>query len=346
MAEYDEVGGCHRVVYDDGEEAWENLCGDGRVNWKQSAARELQADSEADSEAEAEVEVETEADVAPLKTAPQPQPKRPASPVNLPSEPSQRRQRGGTSEPHAAAQSAFCAGSRGPLRYTADLVEYLPLLVRCPACPPLLCTRTLQHCFAAPSTSPLLPASRRSARRPASCWGAAGSTGMTTSPSYSAYETRHPSWCAAAAGSAPAQVASSHFSSPLWLASQVYSKYETTDRPGKEARSGAGRASVSDLGPRLAMAWSGQEVVAAAVYRHSHEEHPPSKGTAPPIRKRRSGKPRQTEILLFGVSDRCRRKGLGTALFEYVKHLAIVHARISWCYTPSRHRRERPPSGA
>ena len=117
VAEYDEVGGCHRVVYDDGEEAWENLCGDGRsfvVLWRwenlrgrTSASRELQADSEAefeaeaDSEAEAEVEVETEAEVAPPKTASQPQPKRPASPVNPPSEPSQRRQRGSTSEPHA-----------------------------------------------------------------------------------------------------------------------------------------------------------------------------------------------------------------------------------------------------
>ena len=107
VAEYNEAVGCHRVVYDDGEEAWENLCGDGRsfvVLWRwenlrgrTSASRELQADSEA----EAEVELETEAEVAPPKTASQPQQKRPASPVNPPSEPSQRRQRGSTSEPHA-----------------------------------------------------------------------------------------------------------------------------------------------------------------------------------------------------------------------------------------------------
>ena len=43
-------------------------------------------------------------------------------------------------------------------------------------------------------------------------------------------------------------------------------------------------------------------------------------------RPRRGGRPRQTEILLFGVSGEYRRLRLGTALFEYIKHLAVVHA--------------------
>ena len=90
----------------------------------------------------------------------------------------------------------------------------------------------------------------------------------------------------------------------------------------------AGRASASGLQLRVAVLWFGQEVVAAAVYRHSHEEYPPSSHTTapPPVREKRSGKPRQTEILLLGVSDRCRRMRLGTALFEYVRHLAVVHS--------------------
>jgi hypothetical protein len=112
------------VEYDDGDVHLERLHGDGRQVW----------------EREAEVGLETELpDVAPLETAAPPKLKRPASPVNRPcSEPSQRRQRGSTIEPQAAATSALGAGSIGPLRFTADLVQQLPLLVRRSACPPLL----------------------------------------------------------------------------------------------------------------------------------------------------------------------------------------------------------------
>ena len=154
MAEYDEDGGCHRVEYDDGDNMMENLRGSAQAQWQgkvleavpwrkqgQPAARKPQAESDSQSEAEAEQEAEVE---------PKPKPKRPANPANLPSEPSQRRQRGSTSEPHAAAQSAFGAGSRGQLRYSADLVRHLPLLVRRPACPPLLCNSTLQSVASLP----------------------------------------------------------------------------------------------------------------------------------------------------------------------------------------------------
>ena len=125
------------MEYDDGDNKMENLHDGAQAQWQgkvveavkwrkqeQPAAREPQAEAELPE--------------------PRPKPKRPANPANLPSEPSQRRQRGSMSEPHAAAQSAFGAGSRGQLRYNADHVEYLPLLVRRPACPPLLCNRTLQ----------------------------------------------------------------------------------------------------------------------------------------------------------------------------------------------------------
>ena len=68
-------------------------------------------------------------------------------------------------------------------------------------------------------------------------------------------------------------------------------------------------------------------------FRHSHEEYPPGApaGTEAPVacggsRPRRGGRPRQTEILLFGVSGEYRRMRLGTALFEYIKHLAVVHS--------------------
>ena len=155
MAEYDEDGGCHRVEYDDGDNMMENLHGSAQAQWQgkvieavhwrkqgQPAAREPQAESESQSEAESEQEAEVEAEVK--LPEPKPKPKRPANPANLPSEPSQRRQRGSTSEPHAAAQSAFGAGSRGQLCYSADLVRHLPRLVRRPACPPLLCNSTLQ----------------------------------------------------------------------------------------------------------------------------------------------------------------------------------------------------------
>ena len=122
MVEYCKDNGLHRVEYDDGEVHEERLFGDLQVEW------------------EAEVGLETELpEVAPLETAAPPKLKRPASPVNRPcSEPSQRRQRGSTIEPQAAATSAFGAGSIGPLRFTADLVQQLPLLVRRSACPPLL----------------------------------------------------------------------------------------------------------------------------------------------------------------------------------------------------------------
>eukprot|EP00964_Phaeocystis_antarctica_P082387 scaffold51658_cov62-Phaeocystis_antarctica.AAC.1 len=73
-------------------------------------------------------------------------------------------------------------------------------------------------------------------------------------------------------------------------------------------RNAGASATVDDLSRRVAMLWFGQEVVAAAVYRHSHEEYPPSGATPASTRKRRSDTPRQTEILLFGVSDDCRRK--------------------------------------
>ena len=122
MVEYCKDDGLHRVEYDDGEVHDERLFGDRRVKW------------------EAEVDLEAELpDAAPLETAAPPKLNRPASPVTRPcSEPSQRRQRGSTIEPQAAATSAFGAGSIGPLRFTADLVQQLPWLVRRSACPPLL----------------------------------------------------------------------------------------------------------------------------------------------------------------------------------------------------------------
>ena len=121
MVEYCKDNGLHRVEYDDGEVHEERLFGDRRDIWE-------------------EVGLEAELpDAAPLETAAPPKLKRPASPVTRPcSEPSQRRQRGSTIEPQAAATSAFGAGSIGPLRFTADLVQQLPLLVRPSACPPLL----------------------------------------------------------------------------------------------------------------------------------------------------------------------------------------------------------------
>jgi hypothetical protein len=52
------------------------------------------------------------------------------------------------------------------------------------------------------------------------------------------------------------------------LASQVFSKYETTDRPGKPAATRkCASATVDDLQPRLAIVWVGSKAVAAAVYR-------------------------------------------------------------------------------
>ena len=138
VAKYED-GGCHRVEYDDGDVKRENLRGGAQAQWQgkaieavkwrkqgQPAAREPQAQPESQSEAESEQVVESEQE------------------VDLPSGPSQQRQRGSTSEPHAAAQSAFGAGSCGPLRFNADRVQYLPLLVRRRACPPLLCNSTLQ----------------------------------------------------------------------------------------------------------------------------------------------------------------------------------------------------------
>ena len=61
----------------------------------------------------------------------------------------------------------------------------------------------------------------------------------------------------------------------LGLASQVYSKYATTDRPGKTAdvRRGAS-ATVEDLQPRLAIVWIGSKAVAAAVYRSVKVSYP------------------------------------------------------------------------
>ena len=328
MAEYDEDGGCHRVEYDDGDNMMENLHGSAQAQWQgkvleavpwrkqgQPAARKPQAESESQSEAESEQEAEVE---------PKPKPKRPANPANLPSEPSQRRQRGSTSEPHAAAQSAFGAGSRGQLRYSADLVRHLPLLVRRPACPPLLCNSTLQSLLLCPCVAQVR---QEACELLGGCWvdghGArldgdvARLLGMRGTASIPV--RRCCRFCTATGGQF------SVLSSPR-LASQVYSKYETTDRPKDPAAvRNAGGASASGLQLRVAMLWFGQKVVAAAVHRHSHEEYPPSHTTAPPSREKRSGKPPQSEILLFGVSDGGRRKGLGTALFQYVKHLAIVH---------------------
>ena len=74
-------------------------------------------------------------------------------------------------------------------------------------------------------------------------------------------------------------------------------------------------ATTEDLQPRVAILWCGEEAVAAAVFRHSHETRPPTEAAAPRARqKRSSGRDgRQTEVLLFGVSAHCRRKRLGTA---------------------------------
>ena len=55
---------------------------------------------------------------------------------------------------------------------------------------------------------------------------------------------------------------------PLGLALQVFSKYATTERPGKSAVTRRREsATVEDLQPRLAIVWIGAKAVAAAVYR-------------------------------------------------------------------------------
>ena len=49
---------------------------------------------------------------------------------------------------------------------------------------------------------------------------------------------------------------------------QVFSKYATTERPGKSAVTRRREsATVEDLQPRLAIVWIGAKAVAAAVYR-------------------------------------------------------------------------------
>lgn len=101
---------------------------------------------------------------------------------------------------------------------------------------------------------------------------------------------------------------------------------------------GAGeRCKLGELLPRLALLWAGSQVVAAAVYRNSHEER--AEGDGPPQHRarRQPHRARTTEVLLFGVRDGWRRFGIGSALVAYVKHLAMVHCstRLSTLFDPS-----------
>jgi len=97
-----------------------------------------------------------------------------------------------------------------------------------------------------------------------------------------------------------------------------------------------GTCTMSVLLPRLALVWAGHQVVAAAVYRNSHEERAEGDGPQQHRVCRQQQRTHTTEILLFGVRDGWRRFKIGSALVAYMKHLAMAHGstRLLALYDP------------
>ena len=92
--------------------------------------------------------------------------------------------------------------------------------------------------------------------------------------------------------------------------------------------SGGQHATQAELLPRLALVWSGATLVAAALFRNSHEQvHVPDAATRTRPTRAVPLLP-VTEILLFGVRNSVtwRRKRLGTALLAYITHLCAATA--------------------
>ena len=100
-----------------------------------------------------------------------------------------------------------------------------------------------------------------------------------------------------------------------------------TAASGAAFSSGA-KVSSDKLQLRLALMWMGDVVTACCLYVNSHEQRDEPQKARPQRPSRvEQARERRTEIVLFGVHPKWRRKQFGSTLLAYVTYLAQVRSR-------------------